>query len=73
MSKYAIAYSPITSKIQVGRLNKKGNMFLDDKEYHTDEATYAVIQRTLADFDGALRFTVGDKVYEVEVRDISND
>lgn len=70
MSKYAVSYSPIARKIQIGRLNSKGSMFLDDKEYHTNDVVYAVIQHVISDFDGAMTFGVGDKEYLVKVEEV---
>lgn len=67
MSKYAIAHAFLSKEIQIGRLNKAGNTFLDDKEYHTNEAVWAVIQHVLEDYNGSLDIGVGDKRYIITV------
>lgn len=67
MSKYAVGFAPIHEEIQIGRLNKAGNMFLEDKEFHTNEAIYSVIQYVQEKFDGAMELKVGDKTYIVTV------
>lgn len=67
MTKYAISRSPISGKIQIGRLNKAGTMFLGDKEYHTDEAVYVVAQHILKDLNGTMDLQVGDTTFHIEV------
>lgn len=69
MSKYAISYAPIGSRIQIGRLNKAGDMFLNDKEYHTNEAIYAVIQHVIHDFNGTMELEVGNKTFKITAED----
>ena len=66
--KYAIHNSPITDRIMVGKLNKKGDMFVGEKQELTNEAILAVIQHTLALYPKGMVFTVGDKTYNLEVK-----
>ena len=64
--KYRIATSPMTGRIYMGRLNKKGNAFLDGKEDATSDVLRAVIEK--AEYHGgAFDIQAGDDKWEITV------
>jgi hypothetical protein len=65
--KYAIGYAPVSQEIQVGRQNKAGTMFLEDKERQTNNALLAVCQLVLHKFDGEGELVGGGKRYTISV------
>jgi hypothetical protein len=58
--------SYLASEIQVGRLNKKGDLFLDH-EYATDMVIAAVADYVTQHFGGGMVITFPGKRIEVEV------
>lgn len=56
--KYAIQTSPLTNNIYAGRLNKRQDAFLDDKEEVTNMAIFEVARHVWCREDGVKTVTV---------------
>lgn len=64
--KIRISTSPLTGRIYAGRLNKKGDAFLDGKQDATSDVLRAVIEK--ADYHGgAFDIQAGDDKWEITV------
>lgn len=66
MSKYGIQSSYLGSAINVGRLNKAQDSFLE-KEDHTDAAIHAVVEHVFRKYGGSFEGFVGDYGFEIKV------
>ena len=68
MKKYAIAQSPLTNKIYIGKLNKKRTLWID-KEDATLETISAVVNHILQNIEVENHNTIGlsrgDKIYSL--------
>jgi len=69
MMNIRISTSPLTGRIYAGRLNKKGNAFLDGKMDATSDVLRAVIEK--AEYHGgAFDIQAGDDKWEVTVKKV---
>ena len=64
--KIHISTSALTGRIYAGRLNKKGNAFLDGKEEVTSDVLRAVIEKSKY-HGGSFDIQAGDDKWEVTV------
>ena len=68
MSEFKVGCSPLTSKIQAGRVNKDG-MLLGTKHDVTNTAVSAVAQHLLQ-LDQKMQFEYQGKKYELKVTEV---
>jgi hypothetical protein len=67
-----IACSPLTGRINLGRVNKAGDSFIGEKEDVTSDVLRAVIEK--ADFHGgSFDIEGGGKKWMVTVREVGNE
>lgn len=65
--RYAVQASPFTDAINIGRVNRKGDAFID-KEEATDMVLAAVGQYVIANFKGGMSATFPSMGFAVEVK-----
>jgi hypothetical protein len=72
MTSNRIACSPLTGRINLGRVNKAGSSFVGEKEDVTSDVLRAVIEK--ADFHGgSFDIEGGGKKWMVTVREVGNE
>ena len=66
--RFGIHYAPLSKEIQVGQLNKAGNLFVGNKQTVTDQCIGAVAEFVESNYDGDVVFTYPNAGIKIEVK-----